>query len=111
MRTAEDADMSAWIAVGAFRPESVWRRCRVTKRTFAVRLKRMRERRRISRRVLSELCGFSNDMVSRLERGVQPPTLSVVKELAEFFDVSVEYMLNGAEQEWQDDEDGKSNGR
>lgn len=83
----------------------------MTKRTFAARLKRMRERRGISRRVLSELCGFSSDMISRLERGVQPPTLSVVKEIADYFDVSVEYMLYGEDQQWPEDDNGESDGR
>lgn len=75
------------------------------KRSFAERLKRMRERRGISRRVLSELCGLSSDAISRLERGATPPTISTIKPIAEFFDVSVEYLLKGEEQEWDEGED------
>ena len=37
--------------------------------TFAVRLRRLREGRGMSRRTLSELCGLSKDMISIYERG------------------------------------------
>lgn len=60
---------------------------------FTQRLRRLRERKRISRRVLSELCGLSKNMVSMYENGEAEPTASVIKELAECFGVSADYLL------------------
>lgn len=60
---------------------------------FSERLQTLRERRGISRRVLSERCGLSKNMVSVYESGEVEPTASVIKELAECFDVSADYLL------------------
>jgi len=63
-----------------------------TNETFPMRLQRLRERKRISRRVLSELCGLHHDAVRRFERGMQEPTLQDLIELADFFEVSLDYL-------------------
>lgn len=60
---------------------------------FPKRLQQLRERRRISRRVLSELCGLSKNMIARYERGEQEPTIGAVMILAEYFGVSTDYLL------------------
>lgn len=60
---------------------------------FPKRLQQLRERRRISRRVLSELCGLSKNMIARYERGEQEPTIGAVMILAEYFCVSTDYLL------------------
>lgn len=59
---------------------------------FQKRLREMRERRRISRRVLSELCGLNPDAVRRYERGEAEPTLSSLILLADYFEVSLDYL-------------------
>lgn len=59
---------------------------------FPRRLRELRERRRISRRVLSELCGLSHCMVSRYERGKRVPNIIDAKVLADFFGVSLDYL-------------------
>ena len=64
---------------------------------FPERLRRLRERRRISQRVLSELCGLSKNMISVYERGEVEPTASVLEVLADCFDVSVDYLLGREE--------------
>lgn len=61
-------------------------------KTFAGRLRYLREKKRISRRVLSELCGLSHAMVSRYERGEQEPTLGAIIELADFFEVTTDFL-------------------
>lgn len=61
--------------------------------TFPQRLQWLREKKRISRRVLSELCGLSSDAVRRYERGEAEPTLSSLVLLAEFFDVTIDYLI------------------
>jgi len=60
---------------------------------FSIRLRQLRERRRISRRVLSELCGLSKNMIAVYESGEKEPTASTVIQIAEFFGVSTDYLL------------------
>ena len=60
---------------------------------FQRRLRWLREKKRISRIVLSELCGLSSDAVRRYERGKSEPSMSSLKALADFFEVSVDYLI------------------
>ena len=60
---------------------------------FRQRLRQLREKKRISRIVLSELCGLSSDAVRRYERGECEPTLHSLMAIAEFFEVSVDYLV------------------
>lgn len=60
---------------------------------FRDRLKYLRERKRISRKVLSELCGLNSDAVRRYELGLREPTLHSLIALAEYFEVSVDYLI------------------
>lgn len=64
---------------------------------FPQRLQRLRERKRISRRVLSELCGLSKNMIAIYERGEMEPTASAVVQIADYFGVSTDYLLGRAE--------------
>lgn len=57
---------------------------------FPRRLRTLRERRRVSRRVLSELCGLSKNMIARYERGERIPSLADAAVLADFFDVTLD---------------------
>ena len=59
---------------------------------FATRLQQLREQRGISRRALSELCGLSSNMVARYERAAQMPSLNHAAALADFFNVSIDYL-------------------
>lgn len=60
---------------------------------FRQRLQQLREKKRISRIVLSELCGLSSDAIRRYERGEAEPTLHSIIAIAEFFEVSVDYLV------------------
>ena len=60
---------------------------------FRNRLRHLRERKRISRRVLSELCGLGSDAIRRYERGEAEPTLHSLVAIAEFFGVSLDYLV------------------
>lgn len=60
---------------------------------FKHRLQQLREKRGISRKVLSELCGLHSDAVRRYERGEDEPTLHALVSIAEFFNVSVDYLV------------------
>ena len=64
---------------------------------FRERLQYLRERKRISRKVLSELCGLNSDAVRRYERGETEPTLRSLIALAEYFEVTVDYLVGRTE--------------
>lgn len=68
---------------------------------FPQRLQHLRERRRISRKVLSELCGLSKNMIARYERGEKEPSLGAVITIAEFFEVSIDDIV-GREKKFLD---------
>ena len=60
---------------------------------FRQRLQHLRERKRISRKVLSELCGLNPDAIRRYERGEAEPTLHSLVSIAEYFEVTVDYLV------------------
>ncbi len=60
---------------------------------FRQRLQQLRERKNISRIVLSELCGLHPDAVRRYERGECEPNLESLIAIAEFFEVSIDYLV------------------
>lgn len=60
---------------------------------FPKRLQDLRERRRLSRRTLAELCGLSKNMISLYERGEKAPSVDALVSLADFFEVSTDYLL------------------
>lgn len=64
---------------------------------FAFRLRKLRERRRVSRRVLADLCGVSKSAMARYERGEREPGVRAVCELADYFGVTVDYLLGRSE--------------
>ena len=57
---------------------------------FPDALRRLRERKGISRRVLSELCGLPTGAVRRYERGEAFPTLPALVALAAYFGVTLD---------------------
>lgn len=60
---------------------------------FPRRLRRLREKKRVSRRVLADFCQLSKSAVARYERGEQEPTADVICRLADYFEVSSDYLL------------------
>lgn len=60
---------------------------------FSRRLQKLREKRRISRRVLSELCGLHHDAIRRFERGEAEPSVENLIILADFFCVSIDFLV------------------
>lgn len=60
---------------------------------FTQNLKTMREKKRIKRIVLSELCGLHPDAIRRYERGEQEPTLSSAAAIADYFGVTIDEMI------------------
>lgn len=60
---------------------------------FPIRLRRLREQERKSRRVLSELCGLPDSAIKRYERGEIRPNVESLVAIADYFHVSVDYLL------------------
>ncbi len=60
---------------------------------FPKRLQRLRERERKSRRVLSELCGLPSGAIQKYERGVAKPNIESLVAIADYFSVSIDYLL------------------
>lgn len=60
---------------------------------FQKRLRRLRERRGVSRRVLADFCQVSKSAIARYERGEQEPTVSAVCRIADYFEVSTDYLM------------------
>lgn len=59
---------------------------------FPYRLRELRERKRMSRRTLGELCGLSKNTIARYERGERMPTIEAAALIADFFNVSLGYL-------------------
>ena len=60
---------------------------------FAFRLRHLRERKKLKRAVLSELCGLRRNAISQYERLEKPPSLFAIERIADYFGVSVDYLL------------------
>lgn len=64
---------------------------------FGARLQQLREKKRISRKVLSELCGLNHEAVRRYEREEAEPTLHSLIAIADFFEVTIDYLVGRTE--------------
>ena len=60
---------------------------------FPKRLRKLREKRRMSRKALGELCGLSKNIIGQYERGEREPTIRSLEKIADFFEVSTDYLL------------------
>lgn len=60
---------------------------------FPERLRKLRERKRLKRYVLSERCGLNSDAIRRYELGTAKPTMDALKSIADEFGVSVDYLM------------------
>lgn len=64
---------------------------------FPKRLRKLRESRKMSRRVLADFCQVSKSAIARYERGEQEPTVGAVCRIADYFEVSTDYLLGRTE--------------
>mgnify|MGYP000194521733 CR=1 FL=1 len=62
------------------------------KSEFPARLRKLREERRQSRAVLAELCGLSRGAIRYYERGERAPTMDALIAIADYFEVSLDYL-------------------
>ena len=64
---------------------------------FPGRLRRLREEKRIKQYILSQRCGLHSDAIRRYERGEQEPDLLSLMAIADFFEVSLDYLCGRAD--------------
>lgn len=60
---------------------------------FPERLRRLRERQRRKQYVVSELCGLNRSTIRRYERGERDPGLKELISIADYFEVSLDYLV------------------
>ena len=60
---------------------------------FGEKLKELRLEKGLSQRKLGEIFGVCNQTVSFWETGIREPDLDALVEIANFFDVSVDFLL------------------
>ena len=61
--------------------------------SFSYRLRQLREKNHMTRKTLAELCGLSKNIIGQYERGEKIPSLLTLIDLADIFDVSVDYLV------------------
>ena len=60
---------------------------------FGERLHTLRTEKKITLRELANALNMSYSALGNYERGVREPSIDIIKKIADFFDVSVEYIL------------------
>jgi transcriptional regulator with XRE-family HTH domain len=61
---------------------------------FSNKIKRLREQKNLSTRMMAELLGVSQSMVSKYENGIHEPTLSILRKYASVFNVTLDYLCD-----------------
>lgn len=59
-----------------------------------LRLKQLRLEREITQQEIADMVKISRSVISQYENGLVEPTASVISKLADFFEVSTDYLLN-----------------
>ena len=70
---------------------------------FPLRLRQLRNFRGVTQAQLAEAIGVTDRACRRYEAGENEPTLSVIQGIADYFDVSADYLM-GRDNYWQDSE-------
>jgi transcriptional regulator with XRE-family HTH domain len=61
---------------------------------FANKIKRLREEKEMSTRMLAQELGMSNGQISKYENDVHEPILSVLNKYKTYFGVSLDYLCD-----------------
>ena len=64
---------------------------------FQDRLRKLREEKRMKRYILSQRCGLHTDAIRRYECGEAEPDLVSLIAIADFFEVSLDYLTGRAD--------------
>ena len=69
----------------------------INKVNFGLRLKQLRERKRLSQIELSNILEVSNGSISKWERNERQPDYETLEKIADFFNTSIDYLLGRSE--------------
>jgi transcriptional regulator with XRE-family HTH domain len=72
--------------------------------TFSDRLKKLRKEKGITLDKMAEDLGTTKSTLSRYENGKREPKIFLIKEIANYFNVSIDYLLGRADKRQLDDE-------
>lgn len=61
---------------------------------FGDRLKELRKERNLTQEDIGNLCDVAKNTVSNWENNINQPTFDIVKKLAQYFGVTIDYLLN-----------------
>lgn len=64
-----------------------------TKEIFAKRVKALRIKKNIKQSELGKIVGLSDNAISDIERGYRLTTMEKLNDLADYFEVSVDYLM------------------
>lgn len=68
------------------------------------RLRYLRERKKLSQLDLSKILNIPNQSISNYERGFRQPDYDILNKLADYFDVTVDYLLGRSNEEYKSQE-------
>ena len=57
------------------------------------KIKKLRQEKNVSQAVLGEIVGVHEKHISRYERGISQPSTEVLRKMAEFFSVSIDFLV------------------
>lgn len=69
----------------------------INKVNFGLRLKQLRERKRLSQIELANILEVSNGSISKWERNERQPDYETLEKIADFFNTSIDYLLGRSE--------------
>lgn len=72
---------------------------------FPQRLKELRKRRKLTQTELGEIMNVSYKTVGSWERGERQPSYETAKKIADYFEVSTDYLLGNNVPDWASDDD------
>jgi transcriptional regulator with XRE-family HTH domain len=62
--------------------------------TFCEKIRKLRESKNLTTRMLAELLGVSNGQISKYETGKHEPNMRILKKYKEIFGVSLDYLCD-----------------
>ena len=67
------------------------------KNIFGIRLRELRIQRKLSQKELSEELGVGRPTITQYETGSKKPSLKMVIKIADYFDMSIDYLIGRKE--------------
>lgn len=61
---------------------------------FGDRLKELRKEKKLKQEDIAEICDVASQTISNWENNITQPPFEVVKKIAEYFGVTIDYLLN-----------------